>query len=135
MRPSMIALIAVTASALAANGLPGSAPPAFAQKASAKADPKAAQTPQKKAAEARLGCRTSGVDAINVTIVNGTATDIAGGTRIKWTVGPGAKRCRATPVSEVVTAPGVLPPGGTITLSVPDPRTPCATRCDVEFVK
>lgn len=135
MRFGIVALIAVLASALAVSGLPGRVPPALAQKAPAKADPKAAQEPQKKAAEARLSCRTSGVDAINVTIVNGTTTDIAGGTRIKWTVGPGAKRCRATPVSEVVTAPGVLPPGGTITLAVPDPRTPCATRCDVEFVK
>lgn len=128
-------LLAVTVSTAAAAGLATGPAPAVAQKASQKAGPKADAAPKKAATPARLTCRTTGVDATNVTIVNGTASDIAAGTKIRWTVGPGAKRCRATTVSDVVVAPGVLPPGGTITLSAPDPHTPCATRCDAEFVK
>ncbi len=135
MRSGVQALIVMAAVAGAAAGVPGSPPAALAQKADKKAPAKSDQTAPKKAGESRLTCRTSGVDSINVTIVNGTAVDIAAGTKIRWTVGPGAKRCRATPVSEIVAAPGVLPPGGTITIAVPDPRTPCATRCDAEFVK
>ena len=135
MRSGFQALIVIAAVGIAAALAPGASSPAAAQKADQKAPAKADPAAPKKAGEGRLSCRTSGVDAINVTIVNGTAADIAGGARIKWTVGPGAKRCRATPVSEIVTVPGVLPPGGTITLSVPDARTPCATRCDAEFVK
>lgn len=83
----------------------------------------------------RLVCRVSGSDATNITIVNGTPTDIAAGAKIAWTVAPGSKRCRAPVVSDLVAVPGVLPPGGTITFSVPDARASCATRCDVEFKK